>query len=1114
MRFAPRELICAVGFLVFSNSALRAQAPLPDWENPEVISKNTERSRASFTPYATEEQAVASAGNSSFIKSLNGTWKFKWVSHPSKVPADFFQPATSTAAWDDLPVPSNWQVVGAREKRPYDRPIFTNIKHPFEATPPRITADTNATGLYRTTFTIPVDWTQRPLFLHFGGVQSACYVWLNGEPLGYHEDGMTPFEFDISTKIQDGPNTLAVQVINWSDGSYLEDQDFWRLSGIFRDVYLMSPPPVHISDFVVQTDLADDYRNANLKVSVYAKNHTKEAKYGYLLVTTLYDANGQKAIPAKTQTIGMLDPGGEMPVRLEFPVTSPQKWSAETPYLYKLTMQILGPDGSVMEAVSQPVGFREVKIKGGQLLVNGKAITIKGVNRHEFDPETGRVISRESMIRDITLMKQHNINAVRASHYPNVEAWYDLCDQYGLYVVDEANIESHELWYKKVILADKPEWKAAFLARGKAMVERDKNHPSVIIWSLGNEASNGANFVAMANYIRLADPTRPIHYEGRADYKPTSLSSFDIISVMYPSVQDMIELVKKDPERPLIVCEYAHGMGNSLGNLQEYWDVIEKYPTMQGGFIWDWVDQGLRAKTADGRDYWNHINYIDGANAGDGLMNPDRTPQPEINEVKHVYQYVKFEVSDSIQPAQQQFKLRNAYDFQPLSQFKLVWTLQENGKPIQNGTLDNLTAAAGQTQEVNIPYQIPASPSPGAEYFLNLSVQLKDKTLWAAAGHELAGRQLRIIVPTGQLAEVSYAGLTPLRLTLTRGKGITLVGQQFSVSFDKKVARMSSFMYKGKELLNSGPYANFMRVPTDNDEGGGDKSYAARWRAAGLDSLQLMGSDLRVEKVNAHVYKVTLIKSLQGKAGGLLVSSLYTVYATGDVQLQTTFTPNGTWPPFAKIGMQFEMPLSYDNVQWYGRGPYETYADRKSSAKVGLYAGTVDEQHFPYIMAQENGNKTDVRWLAVTDADGLGLLAISDSLFNVSVHNYTDAALLAAKKPGVPLAKDSVTVVNIDLAQMGLGGDDSWSPRVHEPYQLPAKTYSYSFRLRPIDSADDISKLTHLTLPIFAKTTSPNTGTETMVDEGSEEEAVIRPPVKKAPTRYYPKKKTYTKRRR
>ncbi|WP_373330982.1 glycoside hydrolase family 2 TIM barrel-domain containing protein [Salmonirosea aquatica] len=756
-----KRSVCAVGILLGSITALWAQAPLPDWENPEIISKNTERPRASFTPYPSEQEALAAARNSAFVKSLNGTWKFKWVSHPSKVPPDFFQPTTSTDSWDNLPVPSNWQVVGAREGRAYDPPIFSNIRYPFEATPPKITADTNATGLYRTTFTVPADWEQKPLFLHFGGVQSACSVWLNGQPLGYHEDGMVPFEFDISTLVKNGPNTLAVQVINWSDGSYLEDQDFWRLSGIFRDVYLLSRPPVHISDFVVQTDLDDSYRDANLKVGIYAKNFTKQAQYGYQLITTLYDAAGAVVIPAAPRTIGMLDPTGELPIRLELPVPTPQKWSAETPYLYKLTLQIVNPDGQVMEAISQPVGFREIKITGGQLLVNGKAILIKGVNRHEFDPETGRVISRETMIRDITLMKQHNINAVRTSHYPNAAEWYDLCDEYGLYVMDEANIETHELWYKKIILADKPEWKTAFLARGRAMVERDKNHPSVIVWSLGNESGNGANFTAMANYIRLADPTRPIHYEGRANYGPTTLSSFDIISVMYPTTESMIELVKKDPERPLIVCEYAHGMGNSLGNLQEYWDVIERYPTMQGGFIWDWVDQGLAQKTADGRTYWNHVNYIDGANAGDGLVNPDRTPQPEINEVKQVYQYVKFDLPDTLSSSPKPIKLRNAYTFQSLSPFKLVWTLQENGKTIQEGTLANLTAAAGETQEVSIPYQIPATPPPGAEYFLNLSLQLKEKTLWATAGYEVAGNQVPIRVATAQPETISYAKNTP-----------------------------------------------------------------------------------------------------------------------------------------------------------------------------------------------------------------------------------------------------------------------------------------------------------------------------------------------------------------
>lgn len=1073
-----KGFVYITGSLILLAAPAKAQSSLPDWENPEVISKNTERPRADFTPYSNEKEALAASGTTQFIKSLNGTWKFKWVSHPSKVPDNFFSPTTPTESWDNLPVPSNWQIIGAREGRPYDPPIFTNIKHPFEATPPRIIADTNAVGLYRTTFTIPPQWEGNPVLLRFDGVQSACYVWLNGELLGYHEDGMTPFEFNITAKQQPGVNHLAVQVINWSDGSYLEDQDFWRLSGIFRNVSLISSPPIYISDFVVQTDLDDNYRNANLKLSVYTANATRQAKYGYQLITTLYDAEGKVVMPATTRTIGMMDPMGEMAVRQEFPVTSPRQWSAELPYLYTLTMQIANPDGQVLEAVSQKVGFREVKIVKGQLLVNGKPVMIKGVNRHEFDPETGRVISRESMIQDIKLMKQHNINAVRTSHYPNVSEWYDLCDEYGLYVVDEANIESHELWYKKVILADRPEWKAAFLARGRAMVERDKNHPSIIIWSLGNEASNGANFVAMANFIRLADPTRPIHYEGRANYTPTSLSSFDIISVMYPSVEDLVELVKKDPNRPLIVCEYAHAMGNSVGNLQEYWDVIEKYPTMQGGFIWDWVDQGLHAKTADGRDYWNHINYIDGANAGDGLVNPDRTPQPEINEVKKVYQYVKFDLPDTLLPTQQVVTLRNTFTFQSLSPYKLVWKLQQNGKTIQEGTISTLTAEAGKTQGLTIPLKTPASTEAGSFFYLDLSLQLKEGTSWAPAGHEIAWHQVPVKVQTASPETISYQRSTPLRLTLVRGKGITLVGQNFSASFDKKTARMTSFKYKGKEMLESGLYASFLRVPTDNDEGGGENSYAARWRAAGMDSLRLMGSDLRVEKINPHVYKVSLVKSLQGKSGGFLVSSIYTVYATGDIHMQNTFTPSGTWPPLAKIGLQFKMPAAYDQLAWFGKGPHETYTDRNTGARVGLFSSSVDEQHFPYTMAQENGNKVDVRWVAITNATGAGLVAISDSVFNVSVHNYTDEALTAAKKPGTLLEKGVSTVVNLDLMQMGLGGDDSWSPRVHEPYLIPAQVYSYSFRLKPIDSVKEVDGLIQTTLPIIAQKMSPGVGAE------------------------------------
>jgi len=1111
--------------LLFLNILSTSAQNVPEWKDPEIISVNTEKGRADFVPYANEKSALQLDKKSPFVRSLNGSWKFKWASHPSQAPSDFFKPAFSTSNWDNIPVPSNWQVIGAREGRVYDRPVFTNIKHPFKANPPSIDADTNATGLYRTTFNVSESDKGKTFFLQFQGVQSACYVWLNGVAIGYHEDSMTPFEFNVTEDIKSGTNDLAVEVVNWSDGSYLEDQDFWRLSGIFRDVNLIMVPDIHINDFSVRTDLDADYQNAALKVSTFVKNFSKQAVAGNQLVLTLYDDKKSVIVSPINHLIGNLESGGELPVRIDIPVSNPKKWSAEDPNLYTLTIQILNSNGQTIEAVSQRVGFREIKISGGQLLVNGKAITIKGVNRHEFDPETGRVISRESMIKDITLMKQHNINAVRTSHYPNVPEWYDLCDEYGLYVMDEANIESHELWGKNIILADKPQWKAAFLARGTAMLERDKNHPSIIIWSLGNESGMGANFTAMADYIRLSDPTRPIHYEGRSNYKPTTLSSFDIISVMYPSVNDMIELVKKDKNRPLIVCEYAHGMGNSIGNFKEYWDVIEKYPTMQGGFIWDWVDQGLQLKTQDGTPYWDYFNYIDGANAGDGLVNPDRVPQPEINEVKKVYQYVKFETPDTLRAGQQQITVKNNYDFISLKDVELVWSLQQNGKTVDDGEIAALSALPKQSQQLTIPYQIPASKKSastgGYEYFLNLSVRLKRQTAWAAEGHEVAAYQVPVQVETDERKDVPYTRSPALRLSLVRGKGVTVSGQNFSVSFNKKSGTISSFIYKKEEMLESGLNANFWRVPTDNDEGGGKQSFAAQWRKANLDSLKLTGTDLRVEKLNPHVYKVTLKKSLRSRAGAMIVSSVYTIYASGDIHVQNTFTPTGEWPSLAKVGMQLQMPVSYNQVEWYGNGPFETYADRKTSGQIGLYAGSVADQHFSYISPQENGNKTNVRWARVTNEDGLGLIAISDSVFNFNVHDYTDKELLDAQKRASVFSRGNTTLVNIDLAQMGLGGDDSWSPRVHEQYRLPAKPYSYSFRLKGIDNASNVDQITHSKLPAIAPKVIEPVAAEgdEQVEEGeadaADEEEVIKPTVRRYSSKYSKiKKKKPTRKKR
>ena len=1060
---------------------------LPDWENPQVISRNTEKPHANLVPFATEQQALATTDwrTSPFVKLLNGTWKFRWVKHPGLVPGDFHQPATNDRNWDNLPVPSNWQVVGAREGRPYDRPVFTNIKHPFPATPPRITTDTNATGLYRVRFTVPANFQDREVFLHFAGVQSTCRVFLNGQSIGYHEDGMTPTEFLITDKLRVGENLLAVEVINWSDASYLEDQDFWRMSGIFRDVFLYATPKTHLRDLYVVTDLDEQYRDATLKLTASVRTPSSSSiPAPYRLKMTLYDAQRTVIFSETIRSESGTDTGQEIVFRLTKAIKSPALWSAESPALYTLTVELVGADGQPSEAVSQRVGFREMTLTNGQLLVNGKPVTFKGVNRHEFDPNTGRVISRESMIRDIKLMKQHNINAVRTSHYPNVTDWYDLCDELGLYVIDEANIESHYLWSIGQTPAAKPEWRDAFVARGRAMVERDKNHPSIVIWSLGNEADMGQNFRDMADIMRLIDPTRPIHYEGRNNYNTDFASttqpqtSFDIISTMYPSVAGMVALMEKDPSRPLIVCEYAHSMGNSVGNLKDYWAAIDKYPRMQGAFIWDWMDQGLRLRNKAGKEFTDHINYIDGANAGDGLLNPDQTPQPEINEVKLVYQYIKLTLPNALTAGNSQsdgsvkLNVRNTYDFLTLEPFRLEWSLLRDGEVVQQGGENNLVAKPGQTQVLTLPVKFPETPTSGpGEYFLNVSVRLKKETAWASVGHEIAAGQFPVTVRSATRTTMGMSGIPAVK-AIPSATNITVRGKDFAVVFDKATGTLSQWIYKGKNLLTRGLQPSFWRVPTDNDAGGGPNSFADRWRKAGLDTAKAQPGELTVES-RPQMIKVRCMNDV----GAIRQQTDYVVYGTGDVQITTTCSPlpgsaAEQLPPLARVGMQFELPATITNLKWYGRGPFESYADRKDAAKVGLYTSTVADQFFPYTMAQENGNKTDVRWVELTDATGTGLLIMSDqatdgSLLNINVRDYSDAALLRAKQPDTQeVTRGNVTVVNVDMAQMGLGGDDSWTPRVHPEYLLPAtKSYTYSFRLRAIDKQINMADVVGILLP-------------------------------------------------
>lgn len=1024
--------------VLFSLPVLRAQ--IPDWENPGVFRINNENPHATLLPYSNAASALTfSKEASALYKSLNGTWKFHWTKNLTEVPADFYTPAFNDKNWDNIAVPGNWQLQGK-----YDPPVFTNIKHPFKADPPRVPKDYNPQGLYRTTFTIPDNWKNNPVFLHFDGVQSAGIVYVNGQKVGYNEDAMTPAEYNITKYLKPGENILAVQVLNWSDGSYLEDQDFWRLGGIYRDVYLYATPALHIRDFHVITDLDEKYQDALLKLSIKLKNNTT-ANAGAGSVKVTVAGSDSKTVFSKTIPAKELGAGKEQLLTLSQNVTNPMKWTAETPNLYILTMEVLDGKGAILEVISKKIGFREVEIKNAQLLVNGKPIEVKGTNRHEFDPHTGRVISRESMITDIILMKQNNFNAVRTCHYPNVPEWYDLCDEFGLYVMDEANIESHELWADhKIYLGEDPAWKEAWINRGVSMVERDKNHPSIISWSMGNETGWGANFDAMYKAMKAIDPTRPIHYESKNPAYANVLSRYDIISTMYPSIEEIVRLMNLDPTHPVIICEYAHSMGNSLGNFKKYWDLFYKYPRLQGGFTWDWVDQGLRSKDENGKEYWNIVNYSDGANANDGLISPDRIPQPEINEAKKMQQNVAVEKIDLWKG---QVKIFNRFFFRNLSDISLLWNITENGVVLQSGEINELNINPQDSAIINIPVNsIINSVDNKMEsklYHLNLSFRLKEGTPWALKGFEIASEQFAMESQPGNEVPFQFSG-KKAEIQKLENKVLINYGD-LKAKICLKTGALSSIQYKGNAMISEPIIPCFWRVPTDNDEGGGSGSYASRWRKAGLDAYTVTVKNFDVD--TSLLSSVVVTSMLEFKEGTIVHKATYQFHDDGRISVYNRFDLLNDFPPLARVGVEFAMPSTFSNIKWFGRGPFESYQDRKESAHFGIYSGKVADQHFPHVMPQENGNKTDVKWMNIIGLNR-GMMIESKGMLNMNIQNYSQKALNASKTSH-ELVRSDQTYVHIDLQQMGVGGDDSWTPRVHPEYQLNAKNYEFEFTLKP-----------------------------------------------------------------
>jgi beta-galactosidase len=1031
-----------------------------DWENPEMIGENKEPGHSTLMPYQDVNTALIGTRDASpFHKSLNGRWKFHWVSKPDDRPMDFYKVDFNVKAWAEIAVPGCWQLQG------YDVPIYINSGYPFPKNPPYIDPNFNPVGSYRTTFTIPDNWKYREVFIHFDGVMSAFYLWINGERIGYSEDSMTPAEFNITKYLKKGENVLAAQVFRWCDGSYLEDQDAWRFSGIYRDVYLFSTPRLHIRDFFVRSDLDENYSDATLKVTANAINLLSKKIKGGTIEVKLLDYQTQKpVIPDMTTEITEpIKPGEEKQVEFKAIVKNPKKWSAEEPNLYIVVLVLKDSAGKIVEVERCNFGFRKVEIKGGQLLVNGKAIYIKGVDRHEHDPDTGRAIPFWRMEQDIKMLKRNNINTVRTSHYPNDPKWYDLCDRYGIYLIDEANIESHGMGHHENPIANDPNWKEAHLERVKRMVERDKNHPSVTIWSLGNEAGDGSNFEAASEWVHTRDKTRPVQYEPARE-KPYT----DIVCPMYPSLDFLTRYGEKEQTRPLIMCEYAHAMGNSVGNFQDYWDTIEKYKYLQGGCIWDWVDQGLRKKDARGRTFWAYggdfgetVKEKRGNFCINGLVLPDRKPNPHLFEVKKVYQNVKVEPKDLENGI---VVVKNKYDFKNLDFLETSFEVTEDGMAIERGTLPSLSLAAGESQEVQIPYKR-LSPKPGAEYYIKVIFRLANDTLWARKGFVVAWEQFKLPFEA-EPAKVDILSLPAVELKQT-DESVTASGKDFVVSIGKKTGTIESFKFGGKDLIKKGPVPNFWRAPTDNDIGFNMQQILGIWKNAGENRTV---DSVSAEQINEKTVRV-IVKSTIPAGEGSSYETIYTIYGNADVAVENNFEPKGQGlPQLPRFGMQMEMAKDFNTVRWFGRGPQESYWDRLTASAVGLYRGPTGKQWHPYVRPQETGNKTDVRWAAFTNSRNEGLLVKAEPLLYVSCWPFTIDDIENAKHPNELPLRDNITV-NIDYKQMGVGGTNSWGTWPLPKYMLPPQQYSYKFVLRPfVPAMGRLEAIARRALPTIPQT--------------------------------------------
>ncbi|WP_100616330.1 glycoside hydrolase family 2 TIM barrel-domain containing protein [Confluentibacter citreus] len=1016
-----------------------------DWENPEMFQQNREKARATFYAYSTLDKALLdNPEDENFIKCLNGKWKFNFTDHSDKGIPDFQNVGFDDSTWDEIPVPGNWEMYG------YGYPHYTNVVYPFEKNPPFIKDSQNSVGSYITHFEVDENWLNREVYIQLGSVKSGYYLWINGNKVGYNQDSKLPAEFNITPYLKKGTNKLAVKVFKFTDGSYLEDQDFWRLSGIQRDVYLFARPKTHISDFFAKALLDANYENGEFALEAEIKNTSSKKISDLKLQYQILDAEGKHVLSnentfsIKDSTVNKLSFSGKIP--------KVNTWSAENPYLYTLVLNLADGKGKTIEATSIKIGFRTTEIKGGQLLVNGKPIFLKGVNRHEHDPDHGHVIDEEDMLADIKMMKLNNINAVRTSHYPNDPLWYKLCDQYGLYIYDEANVESHGMGYNpKQTLANKPEWKAAHVERIINMVERDKNHPSIIVWSMGNEAGTGPNFLEAYKAIHARDTNRPVHYE-RAE-KETDITErhTDIIGNMYASIDWITKSwVGSDAERPFIWCEYSHAMGNSSGNFKEYWDLVRGNRQIQGGFIWDWMDQGLTKYAEDGTKFWaygGHFEpegvYTDGNFCFNGLVNADLTPHPGLFEVKKVYQNIHFKdlkISDGT------ITILNEQFFANLDTYLVRWDLMEDGKAIQTGTFKPIDVSPQTEKTFSLDIKN-FNPEKGREYFLNIYALQDEDTKMIPLGHEVASEQLTLAT----FEKIAVKPVESNTVSIKDGPdNIIITGNNFSATVSKKTGAITSYKLNTTELINDPLVPTFWRAPTDNDFGNRMQIRCEVWKEA-INNATL-------ESINHNIVspsELTVNTKLKLPTVEGTINMIYNINGNGDIKVDYTFKYNADLPEIPRIGVVFRMPKEFDNLEYYGRGPWENYIDRNTAAFVGLYQSKVADQYYVYGRPQENGHKTDTRWLSLTNPSGLGFKIEANGKpieFN-TLHNSTadfDEGKVKTLRTPIDIKERDFVEVHIDHKMMGVGGDDSWGAKPHKPYIFYTdKAYNYSFTIRP-----------------------------------------------------------------